>query len=417
MRRVVVTGIGCVSPLGAGVQVNLSALKRGLSGIGPLTRCDLNGLSVRIAGEIPLGKEDGQLNFDTVASVKEQRHYGKVALFSFAAAKEAMQDCGYLPKTEDERKRFGVYFGSGQGGVQNFEDGVTIIEKKGVGCISPFFIPAIMINQAAGLLSIKYGLQGPNIAVSTACATGTHAIGEAMRLIQDDYADVMLAGSSEAPLIRVAIAGFSQLRALSANNENPQKASRPWDKNRDGFVVSEGAAALILEEYEHAKARGAKIYAEIAGYGMTGDAYHITAPGGTGAFRAMQMALKNSEILPYDVDYINAHGTSTRSGDLMELRAIKELFGTSPAISSTKSMTGHMLGASGSVEAVFSILAMQYDFLPPTINLDDPEEESLGMNLVPNKPQKKEINVVLSNSFGFGGTNACLLFKKVKNET
>ena len=417
MRRVVVTGIGCVSPLGAGVQANFTALKDGRSGVGAITRCDSADLSVRIAGEIPLGKQVGQLDLDTVASVKDQRHYDRTALFAFAAAQEAMQDCGYLPQTEEEKNRFGVYFGSGQGGAQNFEDGILTTKEKGPTRISPFFIPAVMINQAAGLLSIKYGLQGPNIAVSTACATGTHAIGEAMRLIQDDYVDVMLAGSSEAPIIRAAMAGFAQLRALSTRNDEPEKASRPWDKDRNGFVIAEGAGALILEEYEHAKARGAKIYAEIADYGISGDAYHITAPGGTGALRAMQMALKNANLSPSNVDYINAHGTSTHAGDLMELRAIKELFGTSVAVSSTKSMTGHMLGAAGSVEAVFSIIAMQHNFLPPTINLDNPEDEAQGMNLVANRAQDKEIKVVLSNSFGFGGTNACLLFKKVENAT
>jgi len=413
MRRIVITGIGCVSPLGAGVQANLSALKAGRSGIKTLTRCDSTDLPARIAGEIPLGKEDGKLDFDTVASVKDQRHYDKVALYAFAAVQEAMQSCGYQPQTEDEKNRFGVYFGSGQGGVQSFCDGILTTTEKGPSRVSPFFIPAIMINQAAGLLSIRYGLQGPNIAVSTACATGTHAIGEAMRLIQDDYADVMLAGSSEAPLVRAAMAGFSQLRALSTHNDEPEKASRPWDKDRDGFVMAEGAGALILEEYEHAKARSAKIYAEVVGYGISGDAYHITAPGGTGAKRAMEMALKNAGISPESVDYINAHGTSTSAGDLMELRAVKDVFGTSVAISSTKSMTGHMLGAAGSVEAVFSVLALQNNFLPPTINLDNPEDESEGMNLVPRIAQDKELHYVLSNSFGFGGTNACLLFKKV----
>ncbi len=415
MRRVVITGMGCVSPLGAGVRANLLALKEGHSGIKRATRFDSENLSVQIAGEIPLGKNAGELDFDTVASVKDQRHYDRVALYAFAAAQEAMQDCAFIPQTDTEKNSFGVYFGSGQGGAQSFCDGILTVRDKGPTRVSPFFVPSIMINQAAGLLSIKYGLQGPNIAVSTACATGTHAIGEALRIIQDGYADMMLAGSAEAPLVRPAVAGFAQLRALSTRNDFPEKASRPWDKNRDGFVMAEGAGALVLEEYEHARARGAKIYAEIAGYGMTGDAYHITAPGGTGALRAMKMALKSANLLPSDVDYINAHGTSTPTGDLMELRAIKELFGTSVALSSTKSLTGHMLGAAGSVEAVFSILALQNNFLPPTINLDEPEQEAQGMNLVPNTAQEKEVNVVLSNSFGFGGTNACLLFKKVSN--
>jgi 3-oxoacyl-[acyl-carrier-protein] synthase II len=361
-----------------------------------------------------MGKQDGELDLDTVASAKEQRHYDKVALYAFAAAKQAMDDCGFFPQTEDEKNAFGVYFGSGQGGVQSFCEGIITVKDRGPTRISPFFIPSIMINQAAGLLSIKYGLQGPNIAVSTACATGTHAVGEAFRLIKDGHADMMLAGSSEAPILKPALAGFAQLRALSTRNDEPQKASRPWDKNRDGFVMSEGAGALVLEEYEHAKARGAKIYAEVVGYGITGDAHHITAPGGTGALRAMQMALKNADMNPSDIDYINAHGTSTPTGDVMELNAIKELFkGTDVAVSSTKSMTGHMLGASGSIEAVFSVLAIQNDFVPPTINLENPEDEAEGMNLVPNVAQDKKVNAVLSNSFGFGGTNACLIFKKV----
>ena len=414
MRRVVITGLGCVSPLGSGTERNLFALKNGISGIQKIDRFDVSDLSVQIAGQVPMGKQDGELDLDTVASAKEQRHYDKVALYAFAAAKQAMDDCGFLPQTEDEKNAFGVYFGSGQGGVQSFCEGIITVKDRGPTRISPFFIPSIMINQAAGLLSIKYGLQGPNIAVSTACATGTHAVGEAFRLIKDGQADMMLAGSSEAPILKPALAGFAQLRALSTRNDEPEKASRPWDKNRDGFVMSEGAAALVLEEYEHAKARGAKIYAEIVGYGITGDAHHITAPGGTGALRAMQMALKNANMKPSDIDYINAHGTSTPTGDVMELNAIKELFkDTDVAVSSTKSMTGHMLGASGSVEAVFSVLAIQNNFVPPTINLENPEDEAEGMNLVPNKVQEKQVNAVLSNSFGFGGTNACLIFKKV----
>ena len=414
MRRVVITGLGCVSPLGSGIERNLFALKNGISGIQKIDRFDVSDLSVQIAGQVPMGKQDGELDLDTVASAKEQRHYDKVALYAFAAAKQAMDDCGFLPQTEDEKNAFGVYFGSGQGGVQSFCEGIITVKDRGPTRISPFFIPSIMINQAAGLLSIKYGLQGPNIAVSTACATGTHAVGEAFRLIKDGHADMMLAGGSEAPILKPALAGFAQLRALSTRNDEPQKASRPWDKNRDGFVMSEGAGALVLEEYEHAKARGAKIYAEVVGYGITGDAHHITAPGGTGALRAMKMALKNADMNPSDIDYINAHGTSTPTGDVMELNAIKELFkDTDVAVSSTKSMTGHMLGASGSIEAVFSVLAIQNNFVPPTINLENPEDEAEGMNLVPNVAQDKKVNAVLSNSFGFGGTNACLIFKKV----
>ena len=413
MRRVVVTGLGVVSPLGAGVKTNWEALSNGRSGIGKIARFDSSFIPVHIDAEIPEGTQEGQLDLNKVASPKEQRHFDRVNLLGLAAADEAMADCGYKPETEEEKAAFGVVFGSGQGGAESFRTGCHLTNEN-VMRISPFFIPSILINQTAGMISVRYGLEGPNQACSTACATGNHAIGDAFRLIQENYADVMLAGSSEAALLLECLAGFAQLRALSTRNDEPEKASRPWDKARDGFVMGEGAGALVLEEYEHAKARGAKIYGEIVGYGLSGDAYHITAPGGTGAERAMQMALTRAKLNPEEVDYINAHGTSTPLGDLTELRAVKQVFGKGAvAMSSTKSMTGHLLGGAASIEAVFSLLALQNNVMPPTLNLDEPEEEAEGVNLVPYTAQEKPLNVVLSNAFGFGGTNACLIFKKV----
>ncbi len=413
MRRVVVTGLGIVSPLGCGVKANWDALSNGRSGIKAISRFDPSSIPVHIDAEIPEGTEPGQLDLNKVASVKEQRHFDRVNLLGLAAADQAMADCGYKPETEEEKAMFGVIFGSGQGGAESFRAGCHLTEQN-VMRISPFFIPSILINQTAGMISVRYGLAGPNQACSTACATGNHAVGDAMRLIREGYADMMLAGSSEAALLLECLAGFAQLRALSTRNDEPEKASRPWDKARDGFVMGEGAGALVLEEYEHAKARGAKIYGEIAGYGLSGDAYHITAPGGTGAERAMRMALKQAQMNPEDIDYINAHGTSTPAGDITEFRAVKEVFGMDKtAMSSTKSMTGHLLGGAGSVESVFSLLALNNNVMPPTLNLDDPEEETKGFNLVPHTAQEKNLNAVLSNSFGFGGTNACLIFKKV----
>jgi len=414
MRRVVVTGLGVVSPLGSGVKANWDALSNGRSGIHTITQFDSASIPVHIAGEIPEGTAPGEWNLNRVASPKEQRHFDRSTLLGLSAADEAMQDCGYRPETEEEKAAFGVVFGSGQGGATSFRDGCQTILENGPMRISPFFIPSVLINQTAGLISIRYGLGGPNQACSTACATGNHAIGDAMRLIQEGYADVMLAGSTEAPLLLECLAGFAQLRALSTHNDAPQKASRPWDKARDGFVMAEGSGAVVLEEYEHAQKRGAKIYGEIVGYGLSGDAYHITAPGGTGAERAIKMALSRAQLNPEDIDYINAHGTSTPQGDLTEFKAVKQVFGTDNiAMSSTKSMTGHLLGGAGSVEAVFSLLAMQNNAMPPTLNLENPEEETKGFNLVPHVAQEKNLRAVLSNSFGFGGTNACLIFKKV----
>ena len=414
MRRIVVTGLGVVSPLGAGVKANWNALANGCSGIKKIVRFDSSSIPVHIDGEVPEGTTPGMLDLNQVASPKEQRHFDRVTLLGLAAADEAMQDCGYKPDTEEEKASFGVIFGSGQGGAECFRNGCYTALEHGAMKISPFFIPSILINQTAGMISIRYGLAGPNQACSTACATGNHAIGDAFRLILEGYADVMLAGSSEASLLLECLAGFAQLRALSTHNDDPEKASRPWDKARDGFVMGEGAGALVLEEYEHAKARGAEIYAELVGYGLSGDAYHITAPGGTGAERAMKMALQRAKMNPEDIDYINAHGTSTPVGDITEFRAVKSIFNNDHiAMSSTKSMTGHLLGAAGSVEGVFSVLSLINNVMPPTLNLDDPEEETKGFNLVPHTAQEKQLKAVLSNSFGFGGTNACIIFKKV----
>lgn len=414
MRKVVVTGMGVLSPLGNGVAANWQALMAGKSGITRIHSFDPTDFTSQVAGYIPLGKEEGQFNPDDILSPKEQRHVDPFILYGMAAGTQAMQDAGWVPETEEEKTRAGVYFGSGVGGLMGIVNWGKAVDEVGPNRISPFTIPSILINLIGGHLSIKYGLQGPNIACATACATGAHAIGEAFRLIQEGRADVMLAGSAEASICPVGVAGFAQMRALSTHfNETPERASRPWDQNRDGFVMSEGAGAVVLEEYMHAQKRGAKIYGEVVGYGITADAHHFTAPGGTGAKRAIEQALYQANIQPNQVDYINAHGTSTPMGDLVEFKAVKEIFGNAPvAMSSTKSMTGHMLGAAGSVEAVYTLLAMQNNRVPPTINLDHPEEETAGFNLVPHTAQEKQITYALSNSFGFGGTNATLLFKK-----
>lgn len=415
MRRVVVTGIGVLSPLGYGVKANWQALIKGKSGLSKIHNFDATDFTSQVAGYVPKGTAEGQFNPDDVLSPKEQRHVDPFILYGMAVGQQVMQDANWIPATEEEKNRSGVYFGSGVGGLMGIVNGGKSVETIGPRRLSPFTIPSILINLIGGHLSIKYGLQGPNIACATACATGAHAIGEATRLIREDRADVMLAGSSEASICPVGVAGFAQMRALSTHfNETPEKASRPWDKDRDGFVMAEGAGAVLLEEYEHAKKRGAKIYGEVVGYGITADAYHFTAPGGTGAKRAILEALNEANIKPDQVDYINAHGTSTPMGDMVEFKAVKEIFGnTNVAMSSTKSMTGHMLGAAGSVEAVYTLLAMQNNIIPPTINLDNPEEETKEFNLVPYTPQERKINLALSNSFGFGGTNATLLFKKV----
>ncbi|MBL8789139.1 MAG: beta-ketoacyl-ACP synthase II [Rhizobiales bacterium] len=419
MRRVVVTGLGIVSPLGTGVETTWSNMLAGKSGAGPITRFDASDLSTRIAFEVKEGDgSNGTLKRDDWIDPKDQRRYDDFIQFALIAAKQAMKDSGLELKTEDERCRAGVLVGSGIGGLTGIQDTTLLLAEKGPRRVSPFFIPGSLINLAGGLISINFGLKGPNHAVVTACATGTHAIGDAARIIAVGDADVMVAGGAESAICRIGIAGFIACKALSsAFNDSPEKASRPYDKDRDGFVMGEGAGILVLEEYEHAKARGARIYGELIGYGMSGDAYHITAPSedGDGAFRCMQAAIKRAGISAGEIDYINAHGTSTPLGDEIELRAVERLIGNNAArvaMSSTKSAVGHLLGAAGAVEAVFSILAMRDNICPPTLNLDNPSVET-ALDLVPHAAKKKEINTVLSNSFGFGGTNASLIFRRV----
>ena len=415
MRRVVVTGLGMVSPLGRGVEYNWKSILDGKSGIRKIEGVDLKDIPVEIAGQVPFGEGENDFNPDTVMAPKDQKKVDKFILYGLAAGSDAVEDSGYVPQTEEEMERAGVLIGSGIGGLQTIEAGSVLVKEQGPRRLSPFFIPSALINLISGQVSIKYNFKGPNHAVVTACATGTHAIGDAARIIKNNEADVMIAGGAEAAICPIGIAGFSQAKALSTHyNDNPTEASRPWDKNRDGFVMGEGAGVVVLEEYEHAKARGAKIYAEVVGYAMTGDAHHITAPGGNGGLRAMKLALKNAGLNPEDVDYINAHGTSTPLGDMVEFNAVKEVFGnTKVSMSSTKSCIGHLLGAAGAVESIYSVLAIQNNVLPPTINLNDPEDGTEGFDLVPNVAKEKTVNVALSNSFGFGGTNGTLIFKKV----
>jgi 3-oxoacyl-[acyl-carrier-protein] synthase II len=419
MRRVVVTGMGIVSPLGTGIEPMWKKMLAGESGAGAITRFDASDLSSRVAFEVKEG--DGSkatLKRDDWIDPKDQRRYDDFIQFALVAAKQAMADSGLEIKTVDQQYRSGVLVGSGIGGLTGIQDTTLLEKEKGPRRVSPFFIPGSLINLASGLISINFGLKGPNHSVVTACATGTHAIGDAGRIIAVGDADVMVAGGAESAICRIGIAGFIACKALSsAFNDTPDKASRPYDKDRDGFVMGEGAGIVVLEEYEHAKARGAKIYGELIGYGMSGDAYHITAPSedGDGAYRCMQAALKRANITASDIDYINAHGTSTPLGDEIELRAVERLVGNSAgklAMSSTKSSVGHLLGAAGAVEAVFSLLAMRDNICPPTLNLDNPSVET-AIDLVPKVAKKKEINTVLSNSFGFGGTNASLIFRRV----
>lgn len=414
-RRVVITGMGLLTPLGRGLDVNWSKLISGTSGVSKIKSFDVSAYPAQIAGQIPFGDGVGEFQPDSVLPIKERRHIDPFILYGLTAATDAMTDSGYLPKDEQEAERSGVLMGSGIGGLQSIEDCTLQIKEQGPRRISPFFIPSALINLISGHVSIKYNFKGPSLAVVTACATGTHAIGDAFRIIRNDEADVMIAGGAEAAICPCGVAGFSQLRALSTHyNETPELASRPWDKNRDGFVIGEGAGAVVLEEYEHAKARGAKIYGEVIGYAMTGDAHHITAPGGKGGYRAMRNALANAKINPEDVDYINAHGTSTPMGDMVEFEAVQEIFGnTHVSMSSTKSCTGHLLGAAGAVEAIYSLLSMKNNMLPPTINLIEQEEKTQGFDLVANVARDKKIDIALSNSFGFGGTNGTLIFKKV----
>ena len=415
MRRVVITGLGLVSPLGCGVEVSWSRLLDGKSGAGPITRFKVDDLPARIACDVPRGDgSDGTFNPDQWVDSKEQRRIDDFIVYALAAAQQAVDDSGYQPTTPEQKNRAGVLIGSGIGGLDGIEQASILVHEKGPRRLSPFFIPGRLINLASGYVSIRFGYKGPNHSVVTACSTGAHAIGDASRLIALDDADIMLAGGTEAAICRLGIAGFVACRALSTNfNDTPEKASRPYDRDRDGFVMGAGAGIVMLEEYEHAKERGAKIYAEVKGYGLSGDAHHITAPAedGDGAYRAMSMALKRACISPADIDYVNAHGTSTPVGDEIELRAVERLFGNASAklaMSSTKSSIGHLLGAAGAVEAIFSTLAIRDSVAPPTINLDNPSVDT-PIDLVRHRPKKKQISTVLSNSFGFGGTNATLV--------
>jgi 3-oxoacyl-[acyl-carrier-protein] synthase II len=418
MRRVVVTGLGMISPLAQSVEGTWAKLLEGQSGGGPISRFDASDMSCRVACEVKRGDgADGTFNPDQWMEPKEQRRYDDFILYGVAAAKQAVADSGWEPKTYEDQCRTGVLIGSGIGGLPSIEATTLLLKEKGPRRVSPFFIPGSLINLASGVIGIEHSCRGPNHSVVTACATGTHAIGDAARLIALDDADVMIAGGAESAICRIGIAGFIACKALSTGfNDTPEKASRPYDRDRDGFVMGEGAGVIILEELEHAKARGARILAEVAGYGLSGDAYHITAPSadGDGAYRCMQSALKRAGISAHDVDYINAHGTSTPLGDEIELKAVERLVGNKAQglyMSSTKSSIGHLLGAAGAVEAIFSILAMRDGVAPPTINLENPSVET-PIDLVPNKPKKKEINTVLSNSFGFGGTNASIIFRR-----
>ena len=414
MRRVVVTGLGLVTPLADGVEASWSRLLDGQSGAGPIDRFDASNVVTKYACQVPLGDgSDHTFNSDTYMEPKERRKVDDFILYGVAAAQQAVQDAGWMPEDEESRLRTGVMIGSGIGGLRSIEETTNIIRDKGVRRVSPFFIPGALINLVSGQVGIKFGFKGPNHAVVTACSTGAHAIGDASRLIQHGDADVMVAGGAEAAICEIGIAGFNACKALSTKRaDDPQAASRPYDEDRDGFVMGEGAGIVVLEELEHAKARGAKIYAEVLGYGLSGDAYHITAPSedGDGGFRAMKAALAKAGVDPSEVDYINAHGTSTMA-DTIELKAVEQLLGDAAAkatMSSTKSSTGHLLGAAGAIEAIFSILAIRDQVAPPTINLDNPAVET-PLDLAPNAKREREIKVAMSNSFGFGGTNASVV--------
>jgi 3-oxoacyl-[acyl-carrier-protein] synthase II len=417
-RRVVVTGLGMVTPLAGDVAHNWSRLTAGESGIRRITNFDTTDLAAKIAGQPPEGNEPYAFRADDYVSPKDRRKMDDFIVYAVAAAQQAVEDSGWQPETEEDRCRTGVMIGSGIGGLKTIEEASILLKERGPRRVSPFFIPSALINLASGHVSIRHGFKGPNHAVVTACSTGAHALGDASRIIKFGDADVMIAGGAEAAVCPIGVAGFAASRALSTNfNDEPERASRPWDKARDGFVMGEGAGIVVLEEYEHAKARGAKIYAELVGYGMSGDANHITAPApdGDGGFRSMQSALKNASLTPDDIDYVNAHGTSTPLGDEIELGAVKRLFGAAVSkvsMSSTKSSIGHLLGAAGSVEAIYSILAVQNDLVPPTLNLEDPSDVCEGVDLVPLKAKKRKVRAALSNSFGFGGTNASLVIAK-----
>ncbi len=413
-RRVVVTGMGLVTPLGVGVDAVWQRLMMSASGARRITKIDTTDLPVNIACEVPIGNAAPDFNANDWVPPKEQRRIDDFILFGLAAAEQALADAGWKPEDEESLLRTGILVGSGIGGLPSIEAGAITMHDRGPRRISPFFIPGSLINLLPGNISIKYGFKGPNHAVVTACSTGAHAIGDAARMIKLDDADVMVAGGAEAAICRLGMAGFAACKALSTGFlDEPTRASRPYDKQRDGFVMGEGSGIVILEELEHAKARGAKIYAEVAGYGLSGDAHHITAPApdGDGGYRSMKAALKRAELNPEEIDYVNAHGTSTPLGDEIEVAAVKRLFGEAAyqiSMSSTKSAIGHLLGAAGSVEAIFSILAMNHNMAPATLNLDDPSD-GLDIDLVPHTPKERPIRAALSNSFGFGGTNASLV--------
>jgi 3-oxoacyl-[acyl-carrier-protein] synthase II len=418
MRRVVVTGLGLVTPLGCGVDSVWKRLISGQSGIKPIDRFDVSDLPAKIGGLVPYGKyAEGLFELEEWVPIKDQRKMDRFIHYAIAGARQAIEDSGWMPEDEPSRERTGVLIGSGIGGLEGIYETSLILKDQGPRRVSPFFIPSCLINLASGHVSMQYGFKGPNHAVVTACSTGTHAIGDAARFIQFGDADVMVAGGAEGAIGRIGMAGFSAARALStANNDSPHKASRPWDQDRDGFVMGDGAGIVVLEEYEHAKKRGARIYAEVVGYGLSGDAYHLTSPpeDGNGAYRAMAGAVKASGISLEDIDYINAHATSTQVGDKVELGVVERFFATSqktPMMSSTKSAIGHLLGAAGSVEAIFCILAMTRGEVPPTLNLDNPIPTNI--DLVPKVARQAKIKVAVSNSFGFGGTNSSLVLKAI----
>lgn len=417
MRRVVVTGLGMLTPLGNGVDINWKRLISGQSGIRKISDFDVSDISCKIAGQIPLKIDDAEagLDIDQWIEPRDQKRIDRFIAYGIISAMQAVEDSGWKPKNDEEKHRTGVILGSGIGGLETIAKTTELMISKGPRKVSPFFIPSALINLLSGQVSIKYGFKGPNHSVVTACSTGAHAIGDASRIIRYGDADVMVAGGAEAACCRIGMAGFAAARALSTSfNDNPSVSSRPWDQARDGFVMGEGSGVLVLEERQHAIARGANIYAEIKGYGMSGDAYHITAPAetGDGGFRAMQAAVRDAKLNSYDLDYINAHGTSTPLGDMIELRAIGKLLQNNidnTSISSTKSATGHLLGAAGAIEAIYSILSIVNQIVPPTNNLLNPDNETSGFDLVPIHAKKRSVKNVLSNSFGFGGTNASLL--------
>ncbi len=416
MRRVVITGLGLVTPLGCGVKCSWSRLLEGQCGIDIIKSFDVSDLPVQIGAQVPLGDySDGNFNADEWIDSKDRRKMGQFILYAIVAAQQAIEDSGWNATSDEDKERTGVMIGSGIGGLPGIDEASITLKERGPRRVSPFFLPSILINLASGQVSIKHGFKGPNHAAVTACSTGAHSIGDAARIIQYDDADVMIAGGSEAAVCRLGIAGFAAARALASKfNDRPKQSSRPWDKDRDGFIMAEGAGVLVLEELEHAKQRGATIYGEIVGYGMSGDAHHVTAPAedGSGALRSMKSALKRACLNSEKIDYINAHGTSTPLGDEIELNAVKKLFGEhaySLSMSSTKSAIGHLLGAAGSVEAIYSILSIRDGVVPPTLNLDNPSE-GCDIDLVPHQAKERTVKTVMSNSFGFGGTNATLVF-------